>query len=137
MNDESSVAEYVRRITHRDEVWRRDAACRNSSAEVVTMFTCTEDESFERNGMKVAGVVVQRYLVDTFCHGCPVQWECAHTGLVEEADAGDRSTGAWAMIRSDRRWLFKQDDALGIIDHAKMASIPVHEAVAKARADKV
>ena len=101
------------------------------------MFTCTEDESFERNGMKVAGGVVQRYLVDTFCQGCPVQGECAHTGLGEEAEAGDRSTGAWAMIRSDRRWLFKQADALGIIDHAKLNSIPVHEAVAKARAEQV
>jgi hypothetical protein len=134
---ESTPAEYVRRITQRDETWRVDAACRNSSAEVVTMFTCTEDEEFIRNGALIAGVVVQRYLVDTFCHGCAVQWECAHTGLVEEAEAGDRSTGAWAMIRSDRRWLFKQPDALGIIDHAKLNNIPVHEAVTKARADRV
>lgn len=129
--------DYAEVIATRSDVWRDRATCRDSSPEVVTMFTCTEDEKFEQGGVVVTGAVVQGYLLEAYCAGCPVQWECAHAGLVEEADAGDRSTGVWAMMRSDRRWLSKQDDALGIIDLAYLNGTPVQEAVAEERANRV
>ena len=125
-------SEYVRSVVYRDETWRADAMCRGASTEVVTMFTCTEDERFVVLGRQVWGYDVQCYLVEAYCEPCPVQWECARHG-VEVEELEDRSTGAWAMTRRDRRWLAKQPDAFKIIDQAKFDDVPVHVAVAAAR----
>ncbi len=127
-------SDYINRVAFRDETWRLRSACRNSSPQIVTMFTCTEDETFEMFDKQIDGYHIQCYLVESYCRTCPVQWECArHAIEVEEVEAGDRSTGAWAMTRRDRRWLFKQSNALGIIDQAHWDGVPVSVAVADAR----
>lgn len=132
-----TVPEYVDSVVYDDDGWRERAACRHSSAEIVHMFTCTEDEEFEMFGQKVYGVDVQQYLVESRCHDCVVQWECARQGVAfEETEAGDRSTGAWAMLRRDRRWLASQPDALGLIDLAKRDNIPVAVMVTVTRAER-
>jgi hypothetical protein len=129
-----SLADYVRTITERDGKWRLRAHCRGASSQVVEMFTCLEDEDFEILGRHVTGFDVQTYLVEAYCHLCEVQWECAREAVVfEEREGGDRSTGAWAMTRRDRRWLAKQPDALGIIDRAKVDGVPVSVAIADIR----
>lgn len=131
-------AAYIETVVSRDGAWRKRSACRGANPEIVTMFTCTEDEDFEILGRKVNGFDVQSYLVEAYCLACPVQWECAREAVVyEEAEGGDRSTGAWAMTRRDRRWLAKQPDALGIIDQARWDGIPVSRAVADARPREV
>lgn len=134
--DGAERAAYIERVAYRDESWRLDAACRNVSPEVNRMFTCLESDRFDTvDGGKVDGFDVQTYLVEVYCLGCPVQWECARDALTSEADLfGDFSTGAWAMTRRDRRWLVEQPDALGIIDAAKWDGVPVAVAVAEARA---
>lgn len=121
--------------SERDWDWRERAACRGAGPQRVAMFTCLEDETFDIFGEKLSGYDVQCFLVDTYCRTCPVQWECARWGVeVEEYEAGDRSTGAWAMPRRDRRWLAQHPACLGIIDQAKVDGVPVSEAVADARA---
>lgn len=88
-------------------------------------------------GQKVYGVDIQQYLVETRCQTCVVQWECARQGVAyEEVEAGDRSTGAWAMLRRDRRWLAQQPDALGLIDLAKLHDVPVSIMVMRVRAER-
>lgn len=99
------------------------------------MFTCTEDEEFDVLGNRVFGFDVQTYLVEAYCLECTVQWECAREAVeIEEVEGGDRSTGAWAMTRRDRRWLAAQPRAFGIIDQAKWDNVPVSVAVRDARA---
>lgn len=117
----------------RAHTWMLDANCRGAGPSRVAMFTCLEDETFEVCGEELSGYDVQCYLVESYCRTCPVQWECARNGLeVEERDGGDRSTGAWAMPRRDRRWLSQHPGALGIIDRAKANMEPVWDAVADA-----
>lgn len=131
-------AAYIQAVVTRDDSWRQHSACRDSGPERVAMFTCTEDEEFEILGRKVNGFDVQSYLVEAYCLTCPVQWECAREAVFyEETEGGDRSTGAWAMTRRDRRWLARQPDAKGIIDGAKWDGIPISRAVADARLREV
>lgn len=131
-----SVAEYVATITSRDQTWRDLALCHGSTVEVQRMFMCTEDQIFETPSGKVSGHAVQTFVVESFCRHCPVQWECARSGLVEEELEGDRTTGAWSMTRRDRRWLYQQSDALGQIDLAKVANEPVTDMVKRLRAER-
>lgn len=135
MADPQSLEDYTTSVAYLDDSWRKLSACRGASPEIVTMFTSTEDERFEFAGHKFSGLDAQIYLVEAYCHTCPVQWECArHAILVEE---GKRTTGAWAMTKRDRGWLGRQPDALSIIDVAKLEDVPVHQAVADARAARV
>ena len=130
-----TTEEYVASIVARDFTWQSDALCAGSPPAVVTMFTCTEDEAFEMNGRAFTGYDIQCYLVDSFCRHCPVQWECARFGLEEEAEMGDRTTGAWGMTRRDRRWLHKRDDALGQVDLAKANGEPVADMIVRLRSE--
>lgn len=134
----TSLHDYVFGVAFGDQSWRARSACRDSSPTIVEMFTCDEQETFELAGETVSGYHVQQYLITTYCHTCPVQWECARHAVQHEVEPGlDRLTGAWAMLRRDLRWLARQDDPLGFIDAAKMADTPVSIAVQDARTTAV
>lgn len=128
----SSLRDYINSVAYGDQSWRSRSKCRDSSPQIVEMFTCDEQASFELFGEQVSGYHIQQYLVTEYCHTCPVQWECARHAVQHEMD--DRYTGAWAMLRRDLRWLAQRDDALGFIDAAKVAEVPISVAVRDARA---
>lgn len=132
----STLTEYVLGVLGGD-TWLDGALCAGSTHEMRERWTCTEDQTFEMiDGTTITGYDVQCYLVDNICRHCPVQWECARNGLREEIEAGDRSTGAWAMTRRDRRWFHHQDDNLGQIDLAKMHGEPIVEMIWRLRDER-
>lgn len=135
MAEPQDLSAYVDSIAFLNDEWRKLSACRGASTEIVRMFTCTEDETFEFAGRRFTGLDAQTYLVEAYCQTCPVQWECARHAIVVEE--GQRTTGAWAMTKRDRGWLARQPDGLSIIDAAKVDDVPVHVAVASARAERV
>lgn len=119
-------ASYIERVTTRDSTWTQHARCKEASPEVNRMFTCIEEDRFAHGEQMATGLQVQQYVVDRFCLGCPVQWECARWACED-----DEPVGAWAMTLRDRRWLMSQRNPLGIIDAARRAqraiSIEVQE----------
>lgn len=136
----TSLRDYIVGVASGDQTWRHKSACRDSSPTIVSMFTCSEDDTFELFGKQVSGYHVQTYLVTEYCHTCPVQWECARYAVQNEVDpkylragGGWDFSGAWAMLRRDLRWLAKSPDPLGLIDQAKMDNVPVSVAVRDAR----
>lgn len=114
------LGEYARRILQGDLSWQARGACIGVSSEVTKMFVCIEEEEFTHGDATATGLQVQKYVVETFCQGCVVQWECARFACEFE-----EPIGVWGMTMRDRRWLMKQRNPLGIIDSARLDGVPV------------
>ena len=124
-----SASGYVLRTALGDLSWQEHALCRGATKELSQMFFCLEEDSFEHDGQVATGLQVQRYLVDTICSHCPVQWDCLRHAVVV-----DESSGVWAVTGRDRRWLMKRRNPLGIIDAARLRKQPLHETITELRA---
>lgn len=119
-----SEADYVKRVAAGDETWRLHALCCGITVDTQEMFFCFEEDEIQHRGEIATGLQVQRYLVETFCSHCPVQWEC-----LRSACADDTTVGVWGATGRDRRWLMKQRNPLGIIDTARIDKQAVSEAI--------
>lgn len=114
------LGEYARRILSGDLSWQEHGACVGVSPEVTKMFVCIEEEEFTHGAATATGLQAQKYVVETFCQGCAVQWECARFACEFE-----EPIGVWGLTMRDRRWLMKQRNPLGIIDAARLEGVPV------------
>lgn len=131
MSDEpGTLRDYVVSIAVGDLGWQERARCAGISISAIKMFTCREEDRFVHNDEEATGLQVQKYVVETFCLECPVQWECARFACDQE-----EPIGVWGMTLRDRNWLMKQRNPAGIIDLARREKMAVSVAVQLRRSE--
>ena len=117
---------YVLRARGRDRSWMSQGSCspENRSWSVGKMtWMVPRGETRVVDGVKYVGDEQERIALK-ICGTCPMQWQCARWAVeVQEA------SGTWAMPLNSLRWMLKQDDALLIVDNARVNEIPVARAV--------
>lgn len=127
-----STAAYALRTVLGDMTWQNEALCAGATIEVNQMFFCFEEDEFIHDGKIASGLQVQRYLVDSHCRHCPVQWDC-----LRHAVTVDEPVGVWAVTGRDRRWLMRRRNPLGIIDAARLRKQPLVDAISELRASMI
>lgn len=85
-------------------------------------------------GQRISGPVsaseMARY-AQMICYSCPAQYDC-----LAFAVEGKMIAGTWAVGVKTLRWLQTQDDALDLVEMARLNSFPVQEIASSVMAER-
>lgn len=123
---EDDLPTYIRKAFGHDRTWMQDAAChpliRDPELPHMTWMVPSGEVRIV-GGVRYAGEEMEA-LALPICHECSQQWLCARWAVEV-----DERTGTWSIPFKQLQWLKKQEDALSIVDTARVHNVPVQRAV--------